>query len=54
MIVINPIVNPIPVYGHLTRDNTIFDSDDTQLVTPGTHTITGSESDNDGDEQEET
>jgi hypothetical protein len=31
MIVINPIVNPIPVYGHLTRDNIIHSSENENI-----------------------
>jgi hypothetical protein len=33
-------------------DDSVFDSDYTQLVSPGTHVISDSESDNDTDEQQ--
>jgi hypothetical protein len=33
-------------------DGSVFGSDCTQLVTPGTHVISDSESDNDSDEEE--
>jgi hypothetical protein len=39
--------------GEFSLDDSIFDSDYTQLVIPGTHVISDMESDNGSDEQEE-
>jgi hypothetical protein len=51
--VLNEVLDNEIISEHSSDDDSVFDYDYTQLVTPGTHVISDSESDNGTDERQE-